>query len=81
MQRTDDGRGFLLYRCRNCGEEFYSEVITNEYSSVDAIFDEAVHLHESHAKFSRHDCNATQTGFADLIGYTGTMANLKRRKE
>lgn len=77
MKKTDDGRGFLIYRCRNCGEEFYSDPI---YENVDGIFDAAVRHYRSAFRYSSHDCNSDQTGFADLVAYTG-MIKIRSKEE
>lgn len=75
MKPTKDGRGFLIYRCRNCGEEFYSELIEPKenapQSTVDSIFLDILMYSARADQRISHNCSYERTGVGDLIGYKG----------
>ena len=56
--------GFLIYKCRNCNDDFYVKAFT-----VDDEFGSIV-LGKVNGLYQIHDCNNVQTGLADLVAYT-----------
>jgi hypothetical protein len=85
MKETKDGRGYFMYRCRNCGVEFYSNLIEPpaDYTSmtIDRMFKGIVNATNPGTGHSipciEHDCNEIHTGVADLIGYTAGAGIIK----
>ena len=69
MKPTKDGKNYLIYRCRLCGEQIYGRFFTE---NIDKKFLNILEFNISKLLYLIHDCNENQTGLAELIGYTGS---------